>query len=105
MMTSTSPMPSERAASSTWEKSASPACLSSIGSPHLDLAEARRTGAVTGAHDLFRLSLAAIGDAPQRPVIPAGNGGAGVPELGRDAAIAGIFEHADALPVPELPSD
>src|SRR5271157_1889117 len=79
--------------------------LTAISAPDLDLAEARRAGPVTRAHHLLRLSFAAVGHAPKRPVLPPGNRLAGIPELGRDAAVARVLQHADALAVPDLPRD
>src|ERR1039458_4733820 len=99
-MTSISVTPSARAASSTCWKSSF-----GIGAAYLDLAEARGACAVAGADDLLGLPLAAIGDAPQRPVSPARDGGAGVPEFGGDAAIAGVLQHARALAAANLPGD
>ena len=52
---------------------------------------------MTGAHHLFRLALAAVRSAPQRPVIARADGVAGIPELRGDAAVARILQHADAL--------
>src|ERR1022692_4363801 len=75
-----------------------------ISAPDLDAAEARGTSAVAGTHDLLRLPLAAVGRAPQDPVLGAGDGRAGVPELRRDAAVAGILQHPDALAVADLPA-
>src|ERR1022692_3076739 len=68
-MASASAMPSARDACSTWSKMAWHRAGSiGIGASDLDAAEARRTGAVAGAHDLLRLPLAAVGRAPQHPV-------------------------------------
>src|ERR1019366_661735 len=76
-----------------------------IRAPDLDAAEARWTGAVARAHDLLRLPLAAVGRAPQHPVLGSGDGRAGIPELRGDAAVAGILQHVDALAVADLPAD
>src|SRR5690348_153138 len=67
-----------------------------IRAPDFDVAEARGTGAVAGAHHLFGLAFAAVRDAPECPMLASGDGGAGVPELGGNAAVARVFEHADA---------
>src|ERR1017187_841503 len=102
-MASTSVTPCARAASTTCPKMAS--ALSGIRAPDFDFAEARGAGAVAGAHHLLGLAFAAIGNAPQRPVFAAGDGRAGVPKLGGDAAVAGVLQHADALAVTHLPGD
>src|SRR5882672_7508807 len=96
-MASISVTPSARAASTI--------CSNSIRAPDLDLAEARRAGSVAGAHHLFGLALAAVGNSPQSPVLATGDGVARIPEFGRDAAVAGVLEHADALAVTDLPAD
>src|ERR1035441_5376698 len=102
-MASTSVTPCARAASATWPKMAS--ALSGIGAPDFDFVETRGAGSVAGAHHLLGLAFAAIGNAPQRPVWGAGDGRAGVPELGRNPAIAGVLQHAEALAVAHLPGD
>src|SRR5260221_685328 len=79
--------------------------LSGIGATDLDLAESRGAGSVPGPHHLLGLALAAVGRAPKRPVLRARNGRAGIPELGADAAVAGVLQHARALSVANLPSD
>src|ERR1700730_14202815 len=110
MMASISVTPSARAASTTWLKISSAgiplagAPLSGIRAPNLDLAETRGAGAVARTHHLLRLSFAAIGHAPQCPVVAVGDGVTGVPELRRDAAIAWVLEHADALTMTNLPA-
>src|ERR1700722_2121950 len=76
-----------------------------IRGTHFDVVEARGAGAVAGADHLFGLSLAAIGNTPQHPVIAIGDGGAGIPKLRGDAAIGGVLEHASALSVFDLPGD
>src|ERR1022692_1971644 len=96
-MASASAMPSARDACSTWSKMAWHRAGSiGIGASDLDAAEARRTGAV---------ARAAVGRAPQHPVRGSGDGGAGVPELRRDAAVTRILQHADAFAVANLPAD
>src|ERR1017187_4949420 len=105
-MASASAMPRARAASATWSKMAWHRTGSiGIGAPDFDMAEARGTRAMAGAHDLLRLPLAAVGCAPEHPVLGSGDVRAGVPELRRDAAVARILQHADALAVPDLPAD
>src|ERR1019366_4353530 len=81
--------PSARAASTTCPKMASTSPC--IGAPNPDLAKPRRAGAMAGAHHLLGLPFAAIGHSPQRPVTDPGDGRASVPELGRDAAVAGVL--------------
>src|ERR1700685_2361149 len=76
-----------------------------ISGAHLDVVEARRAGAMTGADHLLGLSLAAIRHAPQDPVIAIGDGRAGIPKFGSDAAVGGILQHAHALAVLDLPGD
>src|SRR5271157_1724007 len=100
-MVSTSVTPSARAASHT----ASNTVSSAIRAPDPDLAEPRGAGAVARAHHLLGLALAAIRDAPQRPVLRPGNGRTGVPEFRGDAAVAGVLQHADALAAANLPAD
>src|SRR3972149_5924497 len=75
-----------------------------IGDSYGDVAEARRGGAVSGAHGLRRLAFAAIGRAPQRPVILVADGVARIPELGGDAAVAGILQHPHLLAILDLPA-
>ena len=72
---------------------------------HANVAEARRRGAVAGAHGLHGLALAAIGRAPERPVVARADGVATIPELRGDAAVAGILEHAAFLAALDLPAD
>src|SRR5579863_8077705 len=61
--------------------------------------------AVTGAHYLLRLSLAAIRRAPQRPVISRADGIAAVPEFRGNSAVAGILDHAALLAAFDFPTD
>src|SRR5437870_13781001 len=79
--------------------------LPRISDPHLDVAKARRRGAVPGAHGLHGLAFAAIGRAPQRPLLGAADGVAGIPELGGDAAVTGVLEQARLLAALDLPAD
>ncbi len=60
---------------------------------------------MAGADHLLGLALAAIRNAPQHPMIAIGDGGAGIPKLGGDAAVGRILEHANALAVSNLPGD
>src|SRR5437773_2634613 len=92
--------PCARAASRTcWNRS------SAIRAPNLDLAESRGRRAVAGAHHLLRLAFPAVGHAPQGPVAAIRDGHARVPEFGRDAAVAGVLQHAHAPAVVDLPRD
>src|SRR5947207_1401294 len=79
--------------------------LAGICATDLDVAKTHRARAVTGPHHLLGLALSTIRRPPQRPVLRAGDGRAGIPELRGDAAIARILQHADALAVAYLPSD
>src|SRR6266478_653570 len=114
-MASRSGTPSARAAATadantssareTVSRADSRASLAGIGATNLDVAKSRGTRAVARAHHLLGLALAAIRRAPKRPVLGARDGSAGIPELGADAAITGIFQHADTLAVADLPSN
>src|SRR6185503_14318149 len=75
-----------------------------IADPDLDVAEARRRGAVSGGHDLHRLALAAVGKPPQHPAAPIADGVARAPELGRRAAVGRVLDQALALAVHDLPA-
>src|SRR6266542_1256841 len=72
---------------------------------YLDLAKTRRRGAVTGTHGLHGLSFAAVGSAPQHPLLGAAYGIAGVPEFCGHAAVTRVFEPARLLAVLNLPAD
>src|ERR1019366_5257102 len=102
-MASISVTPRARAASTTCPKMASES--SRIGAPDPDVTKARGAGAVAGAHHLLGLALAAVRHAPQRPVLRPCDSRAGIPELGRYTAVAGVLEHADALAAAHLPAD
>src|SRR5712691_12228285 len=95
-MASTSATPSERAAAATSPKISSQrarvSSASLIRAADLDCAEPRRARAMAGPHHLLGLSLPAIGRAPQRPVFRPCDGRAGIPELGADAAVAGVLQ-------------
>src|SRR5690242_20115472 len=79
--------------------------LAGIGATDLDLAESRGTGSVPRAHDLLGLALAAVGRAPERPVLRTRNRRTRVPELRADAAVTWILQHAHAFAVAYLPGD
>src|ERR1700691_2534530 len=107
---STSETPKDAAACCTAPNSSRNWCKSLVGSAaicgsHLDVVEARRTCTVAGADHLLGLSLAAIRNTPQHPMIAIGDGRAGIPKLGGNAAIGWILEHAHALAVLDLPGD
>src|SRR5215813_12867918 len=101
MMASISVTPCARAAVTTSSNSAS----FRICASDFDLAEARGAGAVAGAHYLLRLALAAVGNAPEGPMLFPGDGVAGVPEFRGDTAVAGVLQHADTAAVADLPRD
>src|ERR1700682_5465837 len=109
MMASMSGTPWARAASATLPKTASqsafPSGSSGVGAPDADFSEARRASTVAGAHHLLGLPFAAVGYAPQGPMVAPGDGRAGIPELRRNAAIAGVLQHAHALAAADLPAD
>src|ERR1700722_6429308 len=107
---STSEIPKDAATCCTVPKSSRNWCRSLLRSSgirgsHFDVVEARGTCAVAGADHLLGLSLAAIRHAPQHPMIAIGDGRAGIPELGGDAAVGRILEHANAPAVLDLPAD
>src|SRR5437762_11574711 len=77
--------------------------LSGIGAAYFDVAEARGAGSVAGPDHLLGLAFAAIGNAPEHPLLAIGDGFARIPELGRDAAVGGILQHAYTLAVADLP--
>src|SRR5215471_2584275 len=105
-MASISATPCTRAASRTcWNISCILWISSAIRAPNFDLPETRRACAVAGAHHLFWLALAAVGDAPESPVLAPGDGDARIPELRRNSAIAGILQHADPLTIADLPAN
>src|SRR3954464_5130224 len=58
-----------------------------VRTPDLHVAETCRRGAVSRAHGLHRLSFAAVGRAPERPLIARADRVHRVPELGRDAGV------------------
>src|SRR5260370_31492644 len=76
-----------------------------ISGSDLDVVEAGGARAVTGADHLLRLAFAAVGHAPEDPMIAIGDGGAGIPELGGDPAVGWILEHPHAPAVANLPGD
>src|SRR3989338_3037619 len=77
----------------------------SIGDSDKHVAEARLGGPVAGPHGLHGLALAAVGRAPERPVAAVADGVARVPELGGDAAVRGVLDHAGFLAALDLPGD
>ena len=60
---------------------------------------------MTGAHGLHGLAFAAIRRSPQRPLLRSADRVAGIPELGGDAAVTRILEHACFLAALDLPAD
>src|ERR1700722_3710200 len=86
---STSETPSDLAASRTHPKSSWQSACDKIScgirGAHLDVGKARRAGSMAGTDHLLGLSLAAIGNPPQHPMVAIRDGRAGVPKLGGDA--------------------
>src|SRR5258706_3990563 len=58
-----------------------------------------------GAHGLHRLTLAAVGRAPEGPVFARADGVATIPEFGGDAAVAGMCQHPRFLAALDLPGN
>src|ERR1700691_4591168 len=74
------------------------------GDAYLDIAEACRGRAVSGAHHLLGLSLSTVGRAPQCPIIARTDSVATVPEFRGDSTVAGILDHATSLAALDLPT-
>ncbi len=55
--------------------------------------------------DLARFSLAAIGRAPHLPVVLIPNRVAGIPEMGCNSCIGGVFNHIPESSSFDFPSD
>src|ERR1035441_5956238 len=72
---------------------------------YLHIAEACRSGAVPCAHYLLGLALTAVRRAPKRPMIARADCIATIPELGGDAAVARILDHAAFLAALDLRSE
>src|SRR5271157_2993524 len=72
---------------------------------HLHFAKACRGCAVAGSHGLHGLALAAVRHAPQRPVLGAADGVAGIPEFCGNAAVARVLQHARLLAGANLPAN
>src|SRR5689334_7941427 len=79
--------------------------VSLVRGPNLHVAEARGSGAVSGAHGLHGLAFAAVGCSPQRPLIARADGVHGIPEFSGDAGVGRIFEHASELATFDFPAD
>src|SRR4051812_34136459 len=60
---------------------------------------------MAGTHRLHRLSLAAVGRAPERPLIPRADRVHRIPEFGCDAGVGRILDHAAELAALDLPPD
>src|SRR5215472_3662358 len=73
--------------------------------PDLHILEPRWSGAVSGAHGLHRLAFAAVGRAPQRPLVARADRFHGVPEFSGDPGIRRILEHPSQLAALDLPAD
>src|SRR5205085_5086389 len=69
------------------------------------IAESCGRSAMAGAHHLLGLAFAAIGRTPQGPSIARADGVHGVPEIGGDAGVRRILEHASEFAVLDLPAD
>src|SRR3989442_10768907 len=80
-------------------------CLSGVSRPNLYIPKPRRAGPMTCPHHLLGLAFAAVRNSPQRPVLAACDGVAGVPEFRRNSAIGWILQHPNALASADLPSD
>src|SRR5580704_19241471 len=110
---STSETPRDFAALCTAAKSSSQfafgrmlsAVSGGIRRSHFNVVEARGTCAVAGGDHLLGLSLAAVGNTPQHPMIAIGNGRARIPKLRGDAAIGWILQHTNALAIFDFPGD
>src|SRR5712664_2718558 len=57
------------------------------------------------AHGLHRLTLAAVGRAPEGPVLARTDGVATIPEFGGDSAVAGMFQHPPFPAALDLPGN
>src|SRR5580658_6866168 len=79
--------------------------LTGIRRSHFDVVEARGACTVAGGDHLLGLSLAAVGNTPQHPMIAIGNGRARVPKLRGDAAIGRVLQHTNALTIFDFPGD
>src|SRR5262245_53859814 len=71
----------------------------------LHVAEPRGRRTVSDLHHLHRVALAAVLDAPELPLLAAGDGVTAAPEAWRDARVKRVAQHAGALAVLDLPGD
>src|SRR5438132_1427874 len=69
------------------------------------VSEASGSGAVAGAHCLHGLAFAAVGRAPERPVVARADGVHGIPEFGGDAGVRRVLQHAAEFAVLDFPGD
>ena len=60
---------------------------------------------MSGADDLLGLAFAAVGCAPERPLVAGTDGVHRVPEFCRDAGVRRVLQHAGTLAVLDLPTD
>src|SRR2546423_552362 len=67
-----------------------------------DQAFTGRTGAGAQVGQRARLALAAVDESPEPPLGAGADGVTGVPELGRDAGVGGVLQHAAPLAVLDL---
>src|SRR5271163_2619022 len=74
-----------------------------VGRPHTNIPKPRRARAMSGAHDLLRLSFAAIRSSPQSPFIARADRIHRIPKLRSDSGIGRILQHPRALTLLDLP--
>src|SRR5437773_10830838 len=73
--------------------------------PYLHIAKARRRCAVTGAHRLHRLAFAAIGSAPQNPMLFIRDRVAAVPKVRSDPGVGAVLQQAALFAVLDFVAD
>src|SRR5579862_6859423 len=73
--------------------------------PYAHVPETRRSDTMPDIHGLPRLTLSAIGGAPQLPVLTIADGIAASPELRRDAGIGGVLQQRHLLTTLDFPGD
>src|SRR2546427_11394496 len=75
-----------------------------VSRPNFHVAKSCRGRAVSGSHHLLRLPFAAVRCPPEHPLIMGANCVQGIPELGGDARVRRIFQHASTLAILNFPS-